>query len=79
MSNHLTSIHWQRKGQHFNYEIYDRTFTIKFSGDENIQASNSKEYLGKPELPNSEEPLVSALSGCYMQTFLTMACKYGYN
>jgi len=78
MGNHLTFIQWQRNGQDFKYETYDRTYTIKFSGGINIQASNPKEYFGTPELPNPEELLVSALSGCYMQTFLAVACKYGY-
>ncbi|KTC76536.1 OsmC family protein [Legionella brunensis] len=78
MGNHLASIHWQRNGQDFNYETYDRTYTITFSGGKNIQASNPKEYFGKSELPNPEELLVSALSGCYMQTFLAVACKSGY-
>lgn len=78
MGNHLASISWQRNGQDFNYETYDRTYTIKFSGGENIQASNPKDYFGKSELPNPEELLVSALSGCYMQTFLAVACKNGY-
>lgn len=78
MGNHLISIYWKRNGQDFNYETYDRTYTIKFSGGENIQASNPKEYFGNTELPNPEEMLVSALSGCYMQTFLAIACKYGY-
>jgi peroxiredoxin-like protein len=78
MGDHLISVYWQRNGKDFNYEAYDRTYTIKFSGGGNIQASNPKEYFGKPELPNPEELLVSALSGCYMQTFLAIACKYGY-
>lgn len=78
MGNHLASIHWQRNGQDFNYETYDRTYMITFSGGENIQASNPKDYFGKSELPNPEELLVSALSGCYMQTFLAVACKNGY-
>jgi len=78
MGSHLTSIQWQRNGQDFKYETYDRTYTIKFSSEKNIQASNPKEYFGNPELPNPEELLVSALSGCYMQTFLAVACKYGY-
>jgi peroxiredoxin-like protein len=78
MGAHLASIHWQRNGQDFNYEVYDRTFTIKFSGGTTIQASNPTEYFGKQELSNPEELLVSALSGCYMQTFLAVACKYGY-
>lgn len=78
MANYLTSIHWERNGQDFNYETYDRTYTIKFNGGETIQASNPKEYFGNPKLPNPEELLVSALSGCYMQTFLALSCKYGY-
>ncbi|ARB93325.1 OsmC family protein [Legionella longbeachae] len=78
MANHSVSIHWQRIGQDFNYETYDRTYTIKFSGGTNIQASNPKDYFGKSELPNPEELLMSALSGCYMQTFLAVACKNGY-
>lgn len=78
MANHSASIHWQRNGQDFNYETYDRIYTIKFGGGKNIQASNPKDYFGKSELPNPEELLVSALSGCYMQTFLAVACKNGY-
>jgi organic hydroperoxide reductase OsmC/OhrA len=78
MGKHRVFVHWERNAQDFNYETYDRTYAIKFSGGVNIQASNPKEYFGKPELPNPEELLVSALSGCYMQTFLAVACKYGF-
>jgi hypothetical protein len=28
MGNHLASIHWQRNGNDFNYETYDRIYTI---------------------------------------------------
>ncbi|WP_256595057.1 hypothetical protein [Legionella israelensis] len=37
MANHSASIHWQRNGQDFNYETYDRTYTIKFSGGETFR------------------------------------------
>lgn len=78
MGSHHTSIKWQRDGQDFNYETYHRDFTIQFGGGKVIQGSNPKEYFGNPELPNSEELLMSALAGCYMQTFLAIASKQGY-
>lgn len=78
MAEHKIAIEWQRSTPDFFYETYDRTYTITYSGGKNIQASNPPEYFGKAELPNPEELLISALASCYMQTFLAVACKYGF-
>lgn len=43
-----------------------------------IQASNPPQYFGEAEFPNPEELLLSAVSSCYMQTFLAVACKFGF-
>lgn len=78
MAEHKVAIEWQRTTPDFVYETYNRTFTITYSGGKRIQASNPPHYFGKAEFPNPEELLLSALSGCYMQTFLAVACKYGF-
>ncbi|MBX3709512.1 MAG: OsmC family protein [Gammaproteobacteria bacterium] len=78
MAEHKVAIEWKRNTRDFVYETYDRTYAITYSGGKTIQASNPPEYFGKVEFPNPEELLVSALSSCYMQTFLAVACKHGF-
>jgi organic hydroperoxide reductase OsmC/OhrA len=78
MAEHKVAIEWKRSTSDFVYETYDRTFNITYSGGKKIQASNPPQYFGKAEFPNPEELLISALSSCYMQTFLAVACKYGF-
>ncbi len=78
MGNFALTVLWQRNRQDFDYKTYDRTYIVKFSGGVQIQGSNPKEYFGTSELPNPEELLISAVSSCYMQTFLAFACKQGY-
>lgn len=78
MSNFALTVLWQRNREDFDYKTYNRTYTVKFNGGIQIQASNPKEYFGTAELPNPEELLISAVSSCYMQTFLAFACKEGY-
>lgn len=75
MSEHKIKINWQRNTSDFNYETYDRTHTINFSGGEQIEASAAPEYSGNPKLPNPEELLVAAVSSCYMLTFLALCAK----
>lgn len=78
MAQHQTTIAWQRRNPDFNYETFDRTYTITFGGGSQIEASNPPLYFGKAELPNPEELLVSAVTSCYMLTFLAVACKQGF-
>lgn len=78
MAKHKVTIEWQRNTADFTYETYDRTHTITYNGGKKLQASALSQYLGKDEYPNPEELLLSALSSCYMLTFLAVCCKYGF-
>ena len=75
MSEHKATITWKRETPDFNYDTYDRTYTVKFPGGSTLKGSSAPEYLGKAEFANPEEVLAAALSGCHMLTFLAVACK----
>lgn len=78
MAEHKITVDWQRQDPDFNYETFDRTYTITFGGGRQIEASNPPQYFGRAELPNPEELLISAVASCYMLTFLAVACKQGF-
>ncbi|AUH71947.1 OsmC family protein [Legionella sainthelensi] len=78
MTEHKVAVEWIRNTSDFFYETYNRTYTITYSGGKKIQASNPPQYFGEAEFPNPEELLLSAVSSCYMQTFLAVACKFGF-
>lgn len=78
VTEHKVVIEWIRNTPDFLYQTYNRTHTIIYSGGKKIQASNPPQYFGEAEFPNPEELLLSALSSCYMQTFLAVACKFGF-
>lgn len=78
MSDFKATIHWQRNTSDFDLKTYDRTYTVRFNGGIEVQGSAAPEYMGKAELTNPEELFVSALSGCHMLTFLSLAARQGY-
>lgn len=78
MSDFKATIHWQRNTPDFDPKTYDRTYTVRFNGGIEIQGSAAPEYMGKADLANPEELFVSALSGCHMLTFLSLAARQGY-
>lgn len=68
-----TRINWKRDTAPFSTQSYNRTHDIYFGGGAAIGASSAPEFLGDPALPNPEELLVSAVSSCFMLTFLYWA------
>lgn len=75
-TTHLT---WHRKTSDFDYETYNRDAELIFGGGKKIMVSNPEKYFGNSEQINSEELLIASVSCCYMQTFLAIASKQGYN
>lgn len=73
MAEHKVTVSWQRNTPEFNYETFDRTHTIRFSGGQTLHGSSAPAFHGNPELTNPEEGLVAALSSCQMLTFLSIA------
>jgi ferredoxin-NADP reductase/organic hydroperoxide reductase OsmC/OhrA len=74
-AEHHITLAWERSTSDFVYETYNRNASLTFSGGSKIDVSNPPHYFGDAKLANPEELLVSALSCCYMQTFLAVACK----
>jgi organic hydroperoxide reductase OsmC/OhrA len=75
MSEHKTSLHWQRDGKPFTYDAYPRKHHWRFEGGVELDASATKEYLGDASLPNPEEALVVALSSCHALSFIAIAAR----
>jgi peroxiredoxin-like protein len=78
MAEHNIILAWRRATPDFVYETYNRNASVTFSGGNQIEVSNPPHYFGDAKLANPEELLLSALSCCYMQTFLAVACKQGF-
>jgi ferredoxin-NADP reductase/organic hydroperoxide reductase OsmC/OhrA len=77
-AEHHITLAWERRTSDFVYETYNRNASLTFNGGNQIEVSNPPHYFGDAKLANPEELLVSALSCCYMQTFLAVACKKGF-
>jgi organic hydroperoxide reductase OsmC/OhrA len=75
MTAHQVALRWQRRSPDFDYQTFDRTHTLHFSGGQMLQGSASPVYLGNPALTNPEEVLIASLSSCFMLTFLSIAAR----
>jgi len=75
MAEHQVTLRWQRRSADFDYQTFDRTHTLHFSGGQTLEGSSSPVYFGNPALANPEEALVAALSSCFMLTFLSIAAR----
>lgn len=75
MSEFTTQLEWKRLGRSFDYETFDRTHLLKFSGGAGLSASSAPEYKGDASLVNPEEQMIAATSSCHMLTFLAIASK----
>ena len=75
MAEHRVILRWQRRSPDFDYQTFDRTHTLHFSGGQTLQSSSSPVFFGNPKLANPEEILVAALSSCFMLTFLSIAAR----
>jgi len=70
---YTATINWKRNEVPFTAKTYDRTHTIQFGGGTAIEGSAAPEFLGKAALVNPEELFTSAISSCFMLTFLYLA------
>jgi len=78
MSSHLVNLSWNRSTEDFNYKTFNRTHAVVFPGGETIDVTSAPEFLGDPKLTNPEELFVTALSSCFMLTFLSITANKGY-
>lgn len=70
-------VNWKRNDLPFTAKGYDRTHTVQFGGGSSIEGSAAPEFLGKAQLVNPEELFTSAISSCFMLTFLYLASMKG--
>ena len=73
MAAHRVALHWQRRSPDFDYQTFDRSYDLHFSGGQILPGSSSPAYFGNPALTNPEEILIASLSSCFMLTFLSIA------
>ncbi len=78
MSEHRTSIHWNRDGKPFTPEGYSRDHEWVFERGQKLTGSAAPAYRGSATGVDPEEALVVALSSCHMLTLLAIAAKKGW-
>ena len=78
MSEHKTTIHWNRGGKPFTPEGYSRDHEWIFERGQRLTGSAAPAYLGSEHGVDPEEALVVALSSCHMLTLLAIAAKKGW-
>ena len=62
MSEHRVNVQWDRNGEDFNFESYNRDHTWTFEGGTKIKASAAPGFQGNPDCVDPEEALIGALS-----------------
>lgn len=70
MSEHRTTLAWQRNEAPFTYKEYPRDHRIDLKEGHSLACTAAAEFLGNPALPDPEQTFVAALSSCHMLTFL---------
>jgi organic hydroperoxide reductase OsmC/OhrA len=78
MSEHRTSLHWQRDGAAFERGNYVREHRLRFERGQQLTNSAAPGYGGLGDATDPEELLLAALSSCHMLTFLALASNRGY-
>ncbi|MGH8027833.1 MAG: OsmC family protein [Pseudoxanthomonas sp.] len=78
MSEHKTSIQWNRDGKPFTAEGYSRDHEWNFERGQRLTGSAAPAYGGSEHGVDPEEALVVALSSCHMLTLLAIAAKKGW-
>lgn len=79
MSEHKTTLLWNRNESGFGYKEYPRAheWTFPESGI-SVAASAAPEYLGERDRVDPEEAFTAALASCHMLTFLAIASMSGF-
>lgn len=78
MSEHYTTIDWQRKAHPSEAGTFSRNHVATLNGEQKVTISSAAEYKGDPEAADPEQLLLTALSSCHMLTFLAIAELKGY-
>jgi len=79
MSEHTTTLTWQRGESGFGYKEYPRAHQWSFPrSGQSLRASAAPEYLGDADCADPEEAFTAALASCHMLTFLAIAAMSGY-
>ena len=82
MSEHVATVEWNRNGQVFSDNKYDRAHHWRFDGGAVVRGSSAPssvpEPLSDPAAVDPEEALVAAVSSCHMLFFLAFARKEGF-
>ncbi len=75
MSEHRSSLVWERGERAFEAETYAREHRVTTGAGMSFLASAAHEFHGDPALTNPEELFVAALSSCHMLTFLAICAR----
>jgi len=78
MSEHRSTLRWQRLGGDFAAKTYSRDHTLEFKAGQQLKASAAPAYAGSADAADPEEMLTAALSSCHMLTFLALAAQKGF-
>jgi organic hydroperoxide reductase OsmC/OhrA len=82
MSEHKSTIKWQRTSSDFLKGKYSREHTRTFDGGVTVPASASPSVVpvpfSNPAHVDPEEAFVASISSCHMLTFLFLASKQGF-
>lgn len=78
MSQHHTTIEWQRAAHPTEAETFSRNHVATLNGGQKVTVSASAEYKGDPDASDPEQLLLTALASCHMLTFLAIADLKGF-
>ncbi|NNE93563.1 MAG: OsmC family protein [Verrucomicrobiales bacterium] len=79
MSEHKTTLTWERGDAGFGYKEYPREHDWKFpESGISVPASAAPQYLGSAECVDPEEAYTASLASCHMLTFLAIASMGGF-
>ncbi len=78
MSQHHTTIDWQRTAHPTEAATFSRNHVATLNGGQQVTISASAEYKGDPDAADPEQMLLTALASCHMLTFLAIADLKGY-
>jgi organic hydroperoxide reductase OsmC/OhrA len=75
MSEHPATVRWERTGEDFGYDSFNRDHELDFGHGLKVPASSAPDYLGSADRVDPEQAYVAAVSSCHMLTFLALAAK----
>lgn len=75
MSEHRSTIEWQRGERAFDYDSYSRKHVWRFENGLDVDASAAPDFLGDADCVDPEEAFVASVASCHMLTFLAIAAR----